>query len=522
MKYYRYILLILALNKFFISWTQQEIVQDGYNILYYRNGKVSSEGMMRNGKPEGFWKTYYMTGVLKSEGNRKNHMLDSTWIFYNNFGDTAKKINYIMGKRTGYMLTYNTDRTDNIEYIGNIIAKELYINDMKEGTSFYYYNSGKIKSIVEYKSNRRDGIAFEYDESGTIITILHYVKGNLAEREKINRTDENGLKQGVWKEFYSDNKEKKEVEYKDDKIDGLYKEYDENGNLTLLLKYEGGKIVQDDNIEAEDVEIKSEYDEDGNITYSGAFRNFKPIGIHRKYDISGNVINAYIYNDNGEKISEGVVDKEGNKTGYWKNFYPTGELKSEGEYRNNTQQGKWVFYYKNGEIEQTGEFENGRLNGKWVWYYESGQVKREEEYYNGREEGMFVEYDVTGEVITKGEYFDGEKEGEWYYNVGDEIEIGSYIGGLKDGKWKHYYPGNILKFEGEYIQGNPDGKHRYFYDNGVLKEEQFFTMGIKEKNWKKYDRYGNLLITITYQDNREARINGVKVDLQDDNIKLIK
>jgi antitoxin component YwqK of YwqJK toxin-antitoxin module len=522
MKLERYILLALVLNLYAIIGAQQEIVGNGYNILYYSNGKVSSEGMMKNSKPDGYWKTYYLTGVLKSEGNRKNHILDSTWVFYNNVGDTVRKINYIMGKRTGYMLTYNTDRTANIEYVGNIIARELYINDEKEGTSYYYYNSGRLKSKAVYKDNKRDGTAFEYDESGTIITILYYIKGNLAEREKINRVDEQGLKQGVWKEFYADDKVKKEINYTDDKFNGLYKEYDESGNLSLILKYEGGKIVEDNNIGAEDIDIKNEYDESGNLTYNGAFRNFKPIGIHRKYDISGNVINAVIYNDNGVKISEGIVDREGNKSGNWKNFYATGILKSKGQYRDNLQQGKWVFYFTDGKIEQTGEFENGRFNGEWVWYYENETVKRKEEYYEGREEGDFIEYDEKGEVITKGKYFDGEKEGEWYYNVGDEIEIGSYIGGLKDGKWRNYYTGDILKFEGDYIQGNPDGKHRYYYENGILKEEQYFTMGIKEKSWKKYDRYGNLLITVTYDNNREIRINGVKVDFPDENIKLIK
>jgi len=522
MKFKRYIVLVFVLNMYFITGAQQEIVQNGYNILYYLNGKVSSEGMMKNGKPEGYWKTYYMTGVLKSEGNRKNHILDSTWVFYNNVGDTVKKISYIMGKKTGYMLTYNADRTADIEYIGNIISRELYINDKKESTSYYYYNSGKLKSKIEYKNNKRNGTVFEYDESGTIITILNYNKGTLVEREKINRIDEKGLKQGTWREFYADDKIMKEVNYEDDKINGLYKEYDENGDLTLILKYEGGKIVEDNTIEAEDIDIKNEYDESGNLTYSGAFRNFKPLGIHREYDINGNVRNAYIYNDNGVKISEGIVDREGNKTGNWRNFYATGELKSEGQYRNNLQQGKWVFYFANGNIEQTGEFDNGNINGKWVWYYENGTVKREEEFYNGREEGIFIEYNEAGEVIAKGEYFDGEREGEWYYNVGDEIEIGSYIGGLKDGKWKYYYTGNILKFEGDYIQGNPDGKHRYYYDNSMLKEEQYFAMGIKEKNWKKYDRYGNLLITVTYQNNKEIRINGVKVEFPEDDIKLIK
>ena len=136
MKIIKYIIPGLILVIYTETNAQQEVIPNGYNILYYKTGKISSEGMMKNGKPDGYWKTYYMTGVIKSEGNRKNHILDSTWIFYNNVGDTVKKINYVLGKKTGYLLTYNTDRNDKLDYIGNIISRELYINDKKEGESY--------------------------------------------------------------------------------------------------------------------------------------------------------------------------------------------------------------------------------------------------------------------------------------------------------------------------------------------------------------------------------------------------
>lgn len=521
MRHTKKILLIIIVHLTVVLYGQQNIIMNGYNKLYYKNGKMSSEGMMKNGKPDGYWKTYYMTGVLKSEGNRVNHILDSVWIFYNNIGDTVKKIKYVMGRKTGYLFTYNTDITSNLEYIGNITSKELYINDKKEGTSYYYYNSSKLKSTIEYEDNKKHGVAIEYDEKGTIISILRYSKGTLVEREKINRVDDKGLRQGTWKEF-NNSILRKEINYKNGKLDGLYKEYDINGNLTLILKYKEGKITEEDNTGDENIDLRNEYDENNNIIFSGAYRKEKPIGIHRKYDVKGKIINSFIYNDNGIKISEGIVDKEGRKAGTWKNYYVTGEIKSTGNYENNVKEGKWTYLFKDGKIEQSGEYRNGQPNGLWIWYYSDGAIEREEEFYKGKEEGPFAEYDESGEIITKGEYFDGEKEGEWYYKVGDHSEIGSYIIGLKDGKWKHFYNSGELKYEGNYIQGNPDGKHKYFYSNNVLKEEQFYLMGIKEKHWKKYDEYGNLLITISYKSDKEVRINGVKVDLNESDIKLIK
>ncbi len=79
-----------------------------------------------------------------------------------------------------------------------------------------------------------------------------------------------------------------------------------------------------------------------------------------------------------------------------------------------------------------------------------------------------------------------------------------------------------LAYEGNYIQGNPDGEHVYYYNNGKIKEIDYYVMGIAEKNWKKYDENGVLLITITYKDNREYRINGEKIEFAEDDVKLIQ
>ena len=215
---------------------QSDSIKNGYNTIYFKDGKVSSEGYIRNGKPDGYWKTYYPTGVLKSEGNRKNFLLDSTWVFYNSYGDTLEKINYLYGKRNGYSYTLNTDRNDKPEFIGNIIAKELYVNDKKEGKAYYYLNDGTLLKIENYNNDRLDDLSYEFDKSGKIITILRYNKGILIERDKINRFNDENEKQGTWKEFYTDLNVRVEENYNNGKKNGLYKEFDEAGRITLLMK----------------------------------------------------------------------------------------------------------------------------------------------------------------------------------------------------------------------------------------------------------------------------------------------
>lgn len=133
---------------------QDASVNNGYTKVYYPNGKISSEGMMRNGLPDGYWKTYFPSGILKSEGNRRNHMLDSIWVFYNETGDTLQKVDFMMGKRNGYVTEYKYQDVKEPIHRGSIVSRELFVNDKRAGKSYYYYENGKVKEIVDYVDNK--------------------------------------------------------------------------------------------------------------------------------------------------------------------------------------------------------------------------------------------------------------------------------------------------------------------------------------------------------------------------------
>ena len=374
-------LIAIILNVSFIGFlkSQDEIVKNGYSIIYYKNGKISSEGWMKNGRPDGSWKTYYMTGILKSEGIRKNLLLDSTWVFYNSFGDTIEKINYLYGKRNGYTTGYYSDRIENPEYVGNVISKELYLNDKKEGLSYYYFNDGKIKKVSNYINNNLNGDTYEFSRDGIVIEVIEYKNGVVVERNKINRFDENNLKSGMWKEFYDDLTVKREINYKKGLKSGMYKEYDNYGNLNLILKYDDDLLVENNDYERDSVSLKNEYDENGILVFSGTYKNEIPVGIHRYFNKEGDVINSYIYNEKGKKISEGIVNQNGSREGSWKMYYESGNLRAVGNYLNNYENGSWNYYYEDGKIEQEGTYRNGKYSGKWVWYYDNGKIRKEED-----------------------------------------------------------------------------------------------------------------------------------------------
>ena len=508
----------LLLIMVIVNGQPEQKLQDGYQIFKYPNGVISSEGLIKNGKPEGFWRSYYVTGIKKSEGKRTNFMLDSIWVFFDQAGDTTEKINYLFGKKNGFYFKYKKDPS-----VGLYIAsKELFAGDRKEGSAYFYFPDGKIQQIILFNEGKKEGLSKEYDRNGNIITLLEYNNDFLISRERINRTDTKGMKQGEWKEFYPGGGIRSEKTFKDDQLHGYYKEYDNRGKLVLTMLYDNGSIVKSRVEDEPDIEIEKKYDENGKIIYSGPFRNKVPVGVHREYGKDGKVTNAYIYNDNGVLLSEGIVDDAGNRNGKWKDLGADNKIMAEGQYSENRRTGIWKFYNSVSKVEQTGSFNNGRPDGLWKWYYENGALLREEEYFQGQRDGTFTEYSQSGEIITQGQYADGEKNGEWKYKSGDNTEEGKYILGLRDGIWRSFYPEGKLRYKGNYIQGTPDGQHTYYYENGRAKEEQFYRTGIRQKTWKKYNEEGVPVLTITYRDDVEVSINGVKINLPESDVKLIK
>lgn len=515
-------LLSLGVLLFTFSLFAQLDVKNGPIKIYYPNGQISSEGYVKDGNPDGYWITYYPTGIVKSEGKRTNFQLDSTWNFYNQLGELTEVINYQLGKKSGFTLKYTYDNPKQPAQ-KTLISKELFINDRREGTSQFFYHTGELKQEVIFSKGKKEGYSKLYDTDSVIISLEQYKDNYLISREGINRKDTTGLKQGKHKEFFDNGKVKSEVNFLDNELHGYFREYDEEGLLVQTLRYENGVIMEEIDEEAKEIiDFKRTYDEKGRLVFSGGYKEGIAIGIHRFFDSTGIVVNSYIYNQNGDKISEGIIDLQGKRRGKWIDYYVSSEVKAKGYYKNNKRSGSWIFYFRNGKIEQRGNYLNGRLDSEWIWYYPSGEVWRQETYFNGREDGYSVEYDKLGEIITEGNYISGEKDGEWFYKVGDHTEIGKYIYGLREGKWIYYYLDENIQFEGKYLQGFPDGKQVFYYENGKIKEEQYYRTGVREKSWRKYDEFGNNTLTITYKNNSEVRINGIKTKLPESDVKFIR
>jgi len=480
---------------------------NGIQKFYYSNGKLSSEGTMRNGKPDGYWKSYSENGNLKSEGNRKNFELDSVWKFYNEEGKLILEVNFKNDRKNGIKTTY----------LDNETIKENFVNDVKEGLTKYYYKDGNLKMEVPFVKGIEQGLAKEYSPDGNIITLIEYKRGFIVERLKINRRDKNNLKQGKWYVFHANGNVKQEGSYRDDRKDGYFKDYAENGDLISIAKYVND-VKQADAEEVTKLDLQNEYYPDGKIKISETYRNGIPEGIRREYSEDGQILKSFIYS-NGSITSEGIIKEDGVKEGHWKEYYTEGILKAEGDYKDDRKTGEWKYFYPDGKLEQDGKYTgSGKFTGRWKWFFPSGELMLEEEYLNGIKDGMHIEYDTSGKIVEEGEFVKDLEDGPWFSFSGDWLERGTYRDGLRTGKWVSYnlvtkevQKDSVLMFSGNFIEDNPDGKHFYYWDNGKLKEEGLYIMGKKEGDWYLFNYDGTPFLIITYKNGIEVKYDGVRI-----------
>ncbi len=484
---------------------------------------------MKNGQPDGYWKNYYKNGKIKTEGNRKNFLLDSIWKFYSENGRITKSINYAEGKRNGAVCNYDTAQ--------KIISREIFVNDIKHGTTKYFYPSGKIKQTLPYVNGKPDGFSYEFSQDSVILAVYEYKSGILQNTDRINRKDTDGKKQGMWKDFYEDGKVKKEERFNDDVLDGYVKEYDKKGSLIKTEKFNLGKQVKNAP-ELAVVEIFKTYYPDGVMQYEGPYVEGVPIGTHYHYrkkfscdslpvsrdDTSGTYIKKWVcrqipipdsamtYNE-GVVIERGPVDSLRNKIGEWTEYHNTGEFKAKGLCSFDHRIGDWSFYYPNGKLEQKGRYDKkGRTQGAWKWYYENGALMREENYVNGKREGIMTDYTEDGKVLTKGTYLDNMKEGLWVYETAEYKEIGKYVADKQDSMWRSFYmPKEHPRMEGRYLNGDPDGMHTWYYRNGKKMFHGNYQGGLKQGDWRYYDETGYNYLTIYYENDIEIKFQGVKI-----------
>ena len=108
------ILHLYILLSFFGNPNQKTYVKN-----YFDNGKIKSEGWIKNDLKTDYWFYYHENGNKKEEGHYTKNQKNKWWIFYDSNEEVVKKQQFDNDKPNGFCVIYSK---------GNIIRAEKYKN----------------------------------------------------------------------------------------------------------------------------------------------------------------------------------------------------------------------------------------------------------------------------------------------------------------------------------------------------------------------------------------------------------
>ena len=148
------------------------------------------------------------------------------------------------------------------------------------------------------------------------------------------------------KNYYDDGILKSEFEKNDNgQLDGIYREYYENGQLKLECTYKNGQLEG----------IAKEYYKNNQLSCEYNFKNGQLDGLCKEYYESG-------------KIKEEYYCKNGEFEGTYKKYYTNGKEKSEYNYKNGKPEGTAKEYRINGDVEVEYDYKKVNLENIYKKY----------------------------------------------------------------------------------------------------------------------------------------------------------
>lgn len=221
MKFYRILYLLGAIGHLYaqaINQYNEKGQKTGYWKITNSEGRLISEGEYKDGVPVGIHKHYHtengklkavlqwhkdgstcsaqiydLQGYLNGIGLYRNKKREGLWVFLDEKGDTIARENYINGLREGpAFIYYGTS--------GSLLEELFYKNDLKNGPYRKYYENKQVEIVGTYRNDTLTGKYIVYSPDGKKQIEGYY--------------DEKGLKTGKWFIYDDRGIQKEIIEYK--------------------------------------------------------------------------------------------------------------------------------------------------------------------------------------------------------------------------------------------------------------------------------------------------------------------
>ena len=276
---------------------------------------------------------------------------------------------------------------------------------------------------------------------------------------------------------------------------------------------------------------------DGSLIRLTPFKSDVKEGKEVLFNESGGRIEFRWYKNNRLINSEQFnrFNEQGERSGPWKEFHPSGRVIETGFYRDGLRHGLFQWYDARGQVTRCERYRDGELLTPeelkeslvvvMETKNEAGNVVESVTMVDGVKEGPTRQFNEAGEVVSGSEYeggmkvgegitlMTGERNGFWreFDEEGNLLAEGEYAKDLRVGPWKFYRDSGELEQEGVFVEGAFDGAWTWWYPGGNVHRLEHYRRGVLDGEFVELDTAGNPIVKGMYLDGLEEGLWLVEV-----------
>lgn len=344
--------------------------------------------------------------LLSSAASAKQLWLDNNWdvtteakaVFYIEYDDTAVKAD---GPHP--IKIYYAD-SKQLRFEGQMKDPSDPSGTDQVGPYKFYHANGQLDSDGEFDEDGQfTGLTRIFNEDGTLNRTMEMKAGKVTGEVRYFNSEGKlyssyqlvgDMKQGPYKRFANDGTTVIESgQYKNDKKDGEFRSYYDNGKVRLVSHYTMGELDGD----------YMKYAKDGHLKEQRPYRNGKVNGLNTRY------------RGDGSKYWSGTY-VDGQLDGVSREWDPDGHLIRERQYSKAKKDGLSQSWDQDGMLTYVEHYQDDQLVGEKISYFKgTEQVKTKEQYNDKHQKLSSITYDE-----------DGTKRSETTYDVTHEKPTSTY------------------------------------------------------------------------------------------------
>jgi antitoxin component YwqK of YwqJK toxin-antitoxin module len=251
------------------------------------------------------------------------------------------------------------------EYSNTYYSRKMH-SEVYTGSCISCYRNGIVENQIKILNGKQDSVGLSYFESGCPQSKMTFVLGIMdgptvfffdsTGRKEIEQNFKMGKKEGKFISFQNNEKNDtlKIETYKNDKLDGMKKEFFENGKVKRIVYYKNGL----------------------------------PDGSHKQFSFDG-------------KLMVDIGFKEGKNHGSWTYYFDDSKVANIQNWNKGIKNGEFKTLDNKGLILKQEFFKKGVPEGKHIENYEDGNSKHVTIYLKGEviEEYSFDNYGVRTDIV---------------------------------------------------------------------------------------------------------------------------